>query len=383
LTSLIERFRYRDERSAAGPDLRAPRAASARVEPTGSSLGDAAALVIESLPLPALIVDEDLYLRAGNALAHELFGSLRTGSLLAFSVRSPEVTTALRDAFSGTGRSRFDLLLPLPSEGRLEGNVSRLGQERRDTSRSIAIVVFQDHSERDALARMRMEFVANASHELRTPLAVLSGFIETLSGAAKDDVGARERFLRIMGEQAARMTRLVDDLLLLSRVEMRSHLQPTSMADLNLVANDAARQVRQAAADAEIVVTSSVSEGAAKVRGDHDELVQAVQNLIQNAVKYGKPGGRVDVLVGEGRGRRGREVRIAVRDEGPGIAPEHVPRLTERFYRVSTNESREKGGTGLGLAIVKHIVTRHAGSIDIQSEVGKGSMFTIAIPAAA
>jgi two-component system phosphate regulon sensor histidine kinase PhoR len=244
-------------------------------------------------------------------------------------------------------------------------------------------VVFQDHSERDALARMRMEFVANASHELRTPLAVLSGFIETLSGAAKDDVGARERFLRIMGEQAARMTRLVDDLLLLSRVEMRSHLQPTSMADLNLVANDAARQVRQAAADAEIVVTSSVSEGAAKVRGDHDELVQAVQNLIQNAVKYGKPGGRVDVLVGEGRGRRGREVRIAVRDEGPGIAPEHVPRLTERFYRVSTNESREKGGTGLGLAIVKHIVTRHAGSIDIQSEVGKGSMFTIAIPAAA
>ena len=339
--------------------------------------------ILDALPDAALIIDDASQVMHGNALARELLGTVRRGEHLSQTTRDPDLATAVAAA-RGTGRrALFELTVRRPVERRLEGAANRLSIGHPGHEAPAILVVLQDISERDALARMRMEFVANASHELRSPLAALSGFIETLSGSAKDDTVARERFLGIMSEQAARMTRLIDDLLLLSRVEMRAHLEPIAIADLNVVAADAVNQMASTARkDGTRLMCEPLPERAG-IRGDHDELVQAVQNLVQNAIKYGRTGGTVIVRVSRGQsGRRQEgELRISVIDDGPGIAAEHVPRLTERFYRVNTAASREKGGTGLGLAIVKHIVTRHHGTIDIATEVGRGTTITLGYPA--
>jgi two-component system phosphate regulon sensor histidine kinase PhoR len=239
-------------------------------------------------------------------------------------------------------------------------------------------------SEQDRLTRMRADFVANASHELRTPLASLRGFVETLQGAAKDDAQARERFLKVMGEQAERMTRLVDDLLSLSRVEMREHLPLAERVDLNEAVAHVIQALQPIASDAGTAIEFQGMAEPAVIRGDRDEIVQVFQNLVQNAIKYGKPGGHIAVRVTREAAAGGRPARFvaSVTDDGPGIAPQHLPRLTERFYRVSVAASREKGGTGLGLAIVKHILNRHRGELAITSKVGQGSTFAVMLPVA-
>jgi two-component system phosphate regulon sensor histidine kinase PhoR len=224
---------------------------------------------------------------------------------------------------------------------------------------------------------MRSDFVANASHELRTPLASLKGFVETLRGAAKDDPVARERFLAIMQEQADRMAQLIDDLLSLSRIEIRQHVRPEGSVDLLEIATRAAGDLSPKAGSNHIALNIHRPTGPVVVRGERDELYQLVHNLLENAIKYGRLGGKVDVTLAA----EGPRIAMAVQDDGIGIAPEHLPRLTERFYRVSAKASRERGGTGLGLAIVKHIVTRHQGDLDIRSEPDKGSIFTVRLPA--
>jgi two-component system phosphate regulon sensor histidine kinase PhoR len=231
---------------------------------------------------------------------------------------------------------------------------------------------------------MRADFVANASHELRTPLASLKGFVETLQGAAKDDPAARERFLEVMREQTARMSRLVDDLLSLSRVEMREHLPLPARVDLEDALAHVVQVLQPLAAQAGASLELARLGRPALVRGDRDEIVQVFQNLIQNAIKYGKQGGQVRIAIGEepAAGSRPARFTASVADDGPGIAPEHLPRLTERFYRVDAAASRERGGTGLGLAIVKHILNRHRGELLIRSRVGEGSTFTVTLPAA-
>ena len=352
-------------------------------EAGGGDQPDDVVAILDALPDPALILDEGARLVHGNTLAREVLGTLRVGEHISSTTRDPELAAAFAAALQSGRREVFELTVRRPVERRLEGAVTRLAKGPRERLAPAILVVLQDISERDALARMRMEFVANASHELRTPLAAVSGFIETLRGSAKDDPAARERFLGIMAEQALRMTRLIDDLLLLSRVEMRAHLEPTATADLNMVAAEAVRLLSPLAAEDATALVCEPLAGGADVRGEHDELIQAVQNLVQNAIKYGRPGGTIRVRITRGTSgrRREAEIRLSVIDDGPGIAAEHVPRLTERFYRVNTAASREKGGTGLGLAIVKHIVTRHHGSIEIASKVGQGTTFTLAFPA--
>jgi two-component system phosphate regulon sensor histidine kinase PhoR len=241
----------------------------------------------------------------------------------------------------------------------------------------LIVLTLRDLTEAWRLERMRTDFVANASHELRTPLASLLGFIETLQGPARDDARARARFLDVMRDQAARMARLIDDLLSLSRVERSVHIRPTDVVDLStLVAHIAETLTPLAVAGgAEIALTLEP----ATVTGDRDELARMAENLIENALKYGAPdhgGARVEVAVA----RVGREAVLSVRDHGPGVAPEHLPRLTERFYRVDPGASRAKGGTGLGLALVKHVVARHGGRLSIASEPGQGAVFRVAIP---
>jgi two-component system, OmpR family, phosphate regulon sensor histidine kinase PhoR len=224
---------------------------------------------------------------------------------------------------------------------------------------------------------MRADFVANASHELRTPLAALSGFIETLRGSAKNDPVAREKFLAIMQGQATRMARLIDDLLSLSRIELNAHLHPDKEVDLVAIVRQVADGLQMLAYDRGVEVKVRAPTQPLLVLGDRDELLRVFENLIENALKYASSGKRVELTVTE---EPDGEARVAVRDYGPGIAPEHLPRLTERFYRVDVAESRAQGGTGLGLALVKHILNRHGGRLAIDSVMGQGATFTANLP---
>jgi two-component system phosphate regulon sensor histidine kinase PhoR len=245
-----------------------------------------------------------------------------------------------------------------------------------------ALITLRDLTESRKVERMRVDFIANASHELRTPLASLLGFVETLQGPARDDARARQKFLGIMREQGRRMARLVDDLLSLSRIEQNQHVRPETPVDLALVARHVADTLAPLAGEMAVDLDVQASRPLI-VMGDRDELVRVAENLVENAIKYGAPSpeneskrGHVEIRVT----RLKREGLLAVRDHGPGIAPEHLPRLTERFYRIDASQSRSKGGTGLGLAIVKHIIARHRGRLTIASDIGQGSTFVAAIP---
>jgi two-component system phosphate regulon sensor histidine kinase PhoR len=228
---------------------------------------------------------------------------------------------------------------------------------------------------------MRADFVANASHELRTPLSSLMGFIETLRGPARDDAAARERFLGIMQQQAERMSRLVNDLLSLSRIELDEHVQPTGRVSVGPLLQSVADALELKAQRRGQRLELDLAPELPQVTGDSDQLYQVFQNLVSNAINYGRQGGIVGISARLARGARGG-LTVSIRDQGEGIAKEHLPRLTERFYRVDPARSRAVGGTGLGLAIVKHIVSRHRGRLEIDSEVGRGSIFTVHLPAA-
>jgi two-component system phosphate regulon sensor histidine kinase PhoR len=242
------------------------------------------------------------------------------------------------------------------------------------------ILTLRDLTEARRVERMRVDFVANASHELRTPLASLLGFVETLQGPARDDAQARIKFLAIMREQARRMSRLVDDLLSLSRIEQHLHVRPDTPVDLTGILRHIADTLTPMARENDVALQID-APASVIVAGDRDELLRVAENLIENAIKYGAAESQdtrksVEITV---RKRDGQGV-FTVRDHGPGIAPEHLPRLTERFYRVDAGESRSKGGTGLGLAIVKHIVARHRGRLSVDSKLGQGAAFTVSLP---
>jgi two-component system phosphate regulon sensor histidine kinase PhoR len=242
-------------------------------------------------------------------------------------------------------------------------------------------MTFHDQTPLRRVEEMRADFVANASHELRTPLAALSGFIDTLQGPAKDDAKARERFLSIMHAQATRMARLIDDLLSLSRVELSAHVRPDTMVDIVPIIRQVIDGLEPLARERQVVVEIDLPQTAAMIAGDREELLRLFENLIENALKYGASGGRVIVSLSQAMSGEGTpEIRVTVRDFGPGIAPEHLPRLTERFYRVDVGDSRSQGGTGLGLSLVKHILNRHRGRLLIESAPKNGATFTACFP---
>lgn len=258
------------------------------------------------------------------------------------------------------------------------------GGERR------IVLVLHDETRARRAEQTQSDFVANASHELRSPLSALIGLIETLRGPAADDAAARERFLSIMHTEAARMARLVDDLMSLSRVEINEHVAPREAVDLEDVLAAVAATLSVRAAGKDMTITVSCPPGLARVRGDGDQLTQVFHNLLDNAVKYGRPGTAVEVSAapaslgsGPSPGGGTAAVAVSVRDRGEGIAAIHLPRITERFYRADEGRSRRLGGTGLGLAIVKHIVNRHRGRLVVESVKGEGSTFTVILPAMA
>jgi two-component system phosphate regulon sensor histidine kinase PhoR len=333
--------------------------------------------VVDAIPTAALALDAAGTLVHHNRLAAEMFPKIKSGQPMSQVSRSPDLLVAVDRALASEERIDVELIERVPVERRVAATVSRLARSSSPSSPHV-LVTFRDLTEQDRLSQMRADFIANASHELRTPVASLRAFVETLQGPARDDVNARTRFLQLMASQAERMTRLIDDLLSLSRVEMRVHLPPRGIVELNETAAYVFQSLEPVAEAAKVKLSLVRDDTAARIRGDREEVVQVLQNLIQNAIKYGREDGTIEVRVGRDapRGAGGRRVWVSVSDNGPGIAPEHLPRLTERFYRVNVASSREKGGTGLGLAIVKHIMNRHRGDLRIASRLGAGSTFT-------
>jgi two-component system phosphate regulon sensor histidine kinase PhoR len=334
----------------------------------------------EALPDPAILLNTGGHVLFCNAPAKRLFATLREGSHISSVIRTPEFLDAVSAAPGQGGAVTVTYAERVPVGRRMAVTVAPLASHLENGGN--ILILLRDLTELERINQMRADFIANASHELRTPLASLRGFIETLQGTAKEDPEARDRFLAIMAEQASRMTRLIDALLSLSRVEMNAHVPPSGLIDLNEVLAHA-RDTLEPLAKSNELKLEMVSFGApAIVRGDRDELVQVLQNLVHNALKYGANGGKVRLEAKRlaSRGRQGARYAIAVIDQGPGIAPEHLPRLTERFYRIEA-QSKEKVGTGLGLAIVKHILNRHRGELAITSKPGKGSTFTVILSA--
>jgi len=334
-------------------------------------------VMAEALPDPAILLNASGQVLFCNTPAKGLFASLREGSHISSVIRTPEFLDAVTAAPLRGRAVTVTYAERVPVGRRMAVTVAPLARgSERDSN---ILVLLRDLTEVERINQMRADFIANASHELRTPLASLRGFIETLQSAAKDDPAARERFLAIMAEQASRMTRLIDALLSLSRVEMNAHVPPSNLVDLNDVLDLVRDTLEPLARESGANLKVTRFPRAALVRADRDELVQVFQNLVQNAFRYGVKGGEVRIEPRQAPpvGRQPGRYAVSVIDRGPGIAPEHLPRLTERFYRIDVASSREKGGTGLGLAIVKHIVNRHRGELTISSKPGKGSSFTV------
>ncbi|KQS65252.1 histidine kinase [Rhizobium sp. Leaf371] len=358
------------------PAMPAPPAA---IEPSPST-GEAELATLETgfdaLDMPVLVIGPDERVLFQNQAAEKAFGVIPANSDLSGRVRSPGILDMVRETIA-TGRIyQIEHSERLPSEAVYIVRVapaalSGVGSENADT---VYVVSYRDISQARRIDRMRSDFVANASHELRTPLASLRGFIETLQGPARNDVKAHERFLGIMLEQATRMSRLVDDLLSLSRLELKSHIAPEEDVALGPLLGHVCDTLGPLAQELGVTISLDLPPTAVIVQGDRDELIEVFENLVENACKYGQEGETVEVSLSGGSGD---PVEVSVRDRGPGIPAEHVPRITERFYRVNVEASRSKKGTGLGLAIVKHILTRHRARLIVRSVLGEGTVFTV------
>lgn len=340
-----------------------------------------------------------------NAAAREHFRLNASGNgLLVSVIREPSVLEAVDEALFLDMPSRVDFLAGGANDRHWRAQVRPLPM-RAGSNEALAFVTLRDETDIRRIERMRVDFLANASHELRTPLASLSGFIETLKGHAKDDPKARDRFLDIMATQADRMSRLVADLLSLSRIELNEHIAPDGRVDLSRATSDVVDAVSVLSKERQVSIVAELGLGGADVTGDRDEIVQVVQNLVDNALKYSSAGGQIEIsierdrtldesfrmrmndstrlsLVTPDREQGAKYVVVTVRDHGPGMAREHLPRLTERFYRVEGQKSGERQGTGLGLAIVRHIVIRHRGALSVESALGSGALFAAAFPIA-
>jgi two-component system phosphate regulon sensor histidine kinase PhoR len=335
------------------------------------------ALILERLPDPLIVLAGDGSVRRANAAARSAYGDD-----MAAVLRHPRLRGAIERTFASGNVQTTELTLPAPIERDVQASVVPMDPPLADGGR--AIVVLSDRTRERLVERMRADFVANVSHELRTPLTSLIGFIETLRGPAADDLPAQQRFLGIMAEQGARMNRLIDDLLSLSRIELTEHQPPSEAVDVKELIGRLVAGFEPRLVEGSTRIDLQFAEGLPDLVGDADQIAQVVQNLLDNAMKYGRDGEAIGLTVDRpspgGRWPARPGLIIAVSDRGAGIPREHIPRLTERFYRVDKGRSRAVGGTGLGLAIVKHIVNRHRGQLSIESEAGVGTTVRVWLP---
>lgn len=366
---------------------------------------------LESLPDPVLIIEggalDDFGSRRilfSNAAARSLLKVGGQGEPLVAALRDPHALEVVDEALYG-GVARETPYEPAGAQDRV-WRVSATPLPSTRSDRGMAVVRFRDETDSQRLERMRADFLANASHELKTPLASLQGFIETLKGHARDDEGARDRFLDIMAAQTARMSRMIADLLALSRIELSEHITPSGRVDLSRATTDVLDALSPLLKAHPAQVVLEPVTGDARIVGDRDQLIQVIQNLIENAVRYSPQGAEVRVsmvtdltvrqaqapvsshsarlaILTPDRDDKARYVSLRIADQGRGLAREHLPRLTERFYRVEGQKSGQSPGTGLGLSIVKHIVNRHKGGLVVESRLGEGTTFNVYLPAVA
>jgi len=326
--------------------------------------------VFERLPDPLLLLDDTGRAVFANVAMRAVVGADYQRKALSVLLRVPAIQQAVETVGPGEEPATTEFATRVPIERHFQAYVSK------SAIAPLTLILLHDLTAIKRTEQMRADFVANASHELRTPLAAVSGFIDTLRGHARDDAAAREQFLGIMSVEAQRMRRLIEDLLSLTRIELNEHVPPSARVDLEAVVRSAAAAIAPLAESENVTLEIAAEPNLPNVVGDRDELTQLFQNLIHNAIKYGRANGHVWV----GLTTKPGTISVAVRDDGEGIPREAIPRLTERFYRVDVKRSRERGGTGLGLAIVKHIVNRHNGRLQIDSEAGAGSTFTVTLP---
>lgn len=367
---------------------------------------DSSELMIERLPIPILLVGPGGRIERANPAARSFLGLGAERGLLSTVLRQPRVLEAVSAALRGEKGASVEYSTVAPLESHVRAFVEPIRLDVAGPMPFRAMIVLADDTSSKRAERMRADFLANASHELRTPLASLSGFIETLSGPARDDEEARDRFLGIMQVQTDRMRRLINDLLSLSRVEMNEHVAPTGAVELSSLVREVVESLSPVARDRRITLDIEECANTATVQGDHDQLFEVVENLIGNAIKYSPDGSTICVCVFDDRTRDSAEQArerltpdsgritltsptlnpdqrygvVRVRDEGAGIERRYLPRLAERFFRVDGQKSGPKSGTGLGLAIVKHIVNRHRGGFSVESAPGVGTVFSVFFP---
>lgn len=340
---------------------------------------DESAELIQALSDPILILDDRRIVKHANIAAQDLFGRTLEGRNIVQCIRHPHVVDAIEKVYKfrqpWTGEAKF----PAPVERHMSLFVGVIGD-----GDGVAVTI-RDTTLMKRTEEMHSDFVANVSHELRSPLSALLGFIETLQGPARDDKEAQVRFLGIMVQEANRMARMIDDLLSLSRVQIQEHVEPRDVIDLKATIQKILDILSLKAQERDMSFQLDCEEEVFCVIGDEDQMTQVFQNLIDNAVKYGREGTKVEIAcqkLDRMPDRPVPAVQISVTDHGDGFDEQHIPRLTERFYRIDKARSRNMGGTGLGLAIVKHIIARHRGRLNIKSGIGKGSTFTVLLPAA-
>lgn len=368
----------------AGRGLTSKRSSAARAAAQQASADKGIERLIAAWPQAVVVVDQRAVIHSINALASDLLDIRQPGDPLSFKLRDPEVLSAVQRALDEGREETCTLIEKVPAERKLLLHIRPFGDDLQTLGNPararFVLMVIEDETDAHRVERMRSDFVANASHELRTPLASITGCIETLQGAAKNDPIGQERFLRIMDQQAGRMTALIDDLLSLNRIEMQAHRRPADTVDLADMVREALDIVRPASEEAGVEMLLDVPGTPTTVRGDAGELRQVAANLLQNAIKYGASGKRVDVSLRDALEGGVRMVELRVQDHGPGIAEEDLPRLTERFYRAHEETNPLATGTGLGLAIVKHIIARHRGRLFVESTLGEGASFAIRVP---
>ncbi len=341
------------------------------------------AAIMQSLPVPVILVNRSREIVEYNEAAAPLLSAQPLNRDLALSLRHPKLLDAVDLVVAGSPMASGEFVIPAPFSQTFQFTVVSL-KEKKSSEYARALLTLNDITSIRATEQMQADFVANVSHELRSPLSTLIGFIETLRGVGWGDDEARERFLAIMDTEAHRMKRLIDDLLSLSKVEVREHVRPSESVELGALLREVVDTFALRAEKKNMPLNLSLADDLPPIVGELDELAEVFTNLIDNALKYGHQGTPVQVAATPVawvpyRGTGG--VAVSVRNEGDGIAPEHIPRLTERFYRVDKGRSRDLGGTGLGLAIVKHIVNRHRGRLTVSSVEGKTTTFTVTLPA--
>lgn len=338
--------------------------------------------LLDSLQQPLLTVTRDRHIALANRAARMLLTGAPdtdlTDKALTGLLRPPDVIDAVFAVLDGAEAQAVEFVMSGTVERHFAAQVTPIAPIRGGALQ--ALLVLHDVTAARQTERMRVDFLANVSHELRTPLSTLIGFIETLRGPARDDGAARERFLTLMDAQTARMARLVEDLLSLSQIELGEHMAPTETVEIGSILSQVAEIMSLPAGERDIRLDLDLADDLPKMRGDSDQLTQLFQNLIDNAIKYGRPDSAIRIQASPAPLAGEPAIAVSVADLGDGIPAHHIPRLTERFYRVDTGRSRARGGTGLGLAIVKHVVNRHRGHLRIRSTLGEGSVFTVLLP---